>query len=107
MRRCPKCGRYMNNYVKQIFGGASLIYACPCGYKSEESSTGMVFSDKTTKTTAGDPYSRIYIALWAAQKYRRQRRMEEKRSGNMCARMICKEIGSGRTQRKIIWKILG
>ena len=60
MRRCPKCGRYMNNYLKQIFGGAILVYTCQCGYNSEESSTGMVYSDRTTKTTAGDSYSRTY-----------------------------------------------
>lgn len=59
MRRCPKCGRYMDSYVKQIFGGASLIYICSCGYNTEESSTGMVFPDMTIKTTAGD-YSRTY-----------------------------------------------
>ena len=62
MRRCPKCGRYMNNYVKRILGASILVYTCQCGYNSEESSTGIVYSDRTEQKTVGDSCSRTYTS---------------------------------------------
>lgn len=39
MERCPKCGRYMESYLKRIFGGWCTVWTCLCGYTSEESKT--------------------------------------------------------------------
>lgn len=47
MRKCPKCGRYMNSYVKQCFGGAQLVYVCTCGYNTENDYKNVFWSDRT------------------------------------------------------------
>ena len=48
MRRCPKCGRYMENHMESMFGGAYLVYTCSCSYSSKESNSGMYMSNRTT-----------------------------------------------------------
>ena len=48
LQRCPKCGNYMNNFLKKIFGGTKIVYICECGYNSEESYTGLQYSDRTS-----------------------------------------------------------
>ena len=73
MRKCPKCGKYMENYLKQIFGGTIIVYICQCGYSSEESSTGIVYSERTTKTTSGDSYSKYTDSVSGTEAFDKSR----------------------------------
>ena len=44
---CPRCGLYMSNYLEYIFGGARIIYNCPCGYSTKEDGSGVYCDNKT------------------------------------------------------------
>ncbi len=57
MRQCPRCGRYMDNHMISIFGGAKLVYNCVCGYISEEQNSGMYWSDSTNLKNPENAYS--------------------------------------------------
>lgn len=45
MKRCPKCGMYMNSHIKYCFGGWYEVWTCICGYCTEDSKSST--SDKT------------------------------------------------------------
>lgn len=49
MNKCPKCGLYMVGHMEYIFGGARMVWMCPCGYSTKQSDTGMSYSNKTEK----------------------------------------------------------
>lgn len=53
MKKCPKCGKYMTSHIKVIFGGARVVWSCPCGYSTECCETGMSYSDRTVMDTGG------------------------------------------------------
>lgn len=50
MKQCPKCGRYMTSYLKNLFGGVSIIYNCSCGYSTKNSSSGIHCNNRTYST---------------------------------------------------------
>lgn len=50
MNKCPKCGLHMSGHMEYIFGGARMVWVCPCGYSTSKSDTGMIYDDRTVKT---------------------------------------------------------
>ena len=32
MRKCPKCGKYMDEHIEYYFGNPKRIIRCSCGY---------------------------------------------------------------------------
>lgn len=49
MNKCPKCGLYMSSHMEYIFGGARMVWVCPCGYSTKQSDARMIYSNRTEK----------------------------------------------------------
>ena len=56
MRKCPRCGKYMENYLKQFFGGARLVYVCRCGYSAENENNDVYWDSVTIKKQMENNY---------------------------------------------------
>lgn len=50
-KKCPKCGRYMTQHLRYVYGQAFTIYSCFCGYS--EDTCGVRYDNKTTYTGGG------------------------------------------------------
>lgn len=58
MQKCPKCGSYMLGHMEYIFGGARMVWICPCGYSTKQSETEMTYNNRT-ENTRGITWNRL------------------------------------------------